>query len=392
MDSTICNFSYVRIRLECQLLTIKRIISQLFLNCNSGIIYSEIHSFNAERDNYLALLHRLNKIPNIVLSLPLGSYFKTIINDELRAYSDLIKRMFIYGSHSLLTEHEYDYLKYCMYPNMTECFCKHCLDTRVNNMINTVNTNDTSSNTYVNLEEEPSSNTDNISQNQNQDIEEGGSNSSQNTEPNISDTVHNNINNDENTIFRFRAGEDTDEIPSFRFSNVIQNNPDQNATVNNLQFPVFIDTSRSDVNSLRLNHDIESGLSLNININVNETEDENNDSEEDDIEEDVDVIDISDDEDDELNTELEDVSIKMTLNAYNTQIEFIENDVHHNQNDCCICLEKIKVEKPDNILSSLIAQTPCKHIFHHLCLQRLCCETGPPKCPLCRHDIREQYV
>lgn len=49
---------------------------------------------------------------------------------------------------------------------------------------------------------------------------------------------------------------------------------------------------------------------------------------------------------------------------------------------CCICLENFKVKNQ-------IHKTPCGHYFHALCLRKQLCTIGPPRCALCRHDVRD---
>mgnify|MGYP006150233169 FL=1 len=130
MDLAICNFNSVRERLELQLLAIKRIVRQLL--CVPDVnetLFAEFYEFDAINHNYLTLLYRLNNMPpNIILSLPMGYYFKSIINEELKATTNLIKRIFIYGSHTLLTNHEHEYLKKYVFPGMLECSCQQCLN------------------------------------------------------------------------------------------------------------------------------------------------------------------------------------------------------------------------------------------------------------------------
>jgi len=50
---------------------------------------------------------------------------------------------------------------------------------------------------------------------------------------------------------------------------------------------------------------------------------------------------------------------------------------------CCICLEKFKI-------GNQIHSTPCNHFYHAKCLKKQLCSIGPPKCPMCRHDVREE--
>lgn len=50
---------------------------------------------------------------------------------------------------------------------------------------------------------------------------------------------------------------------------------------------------------------------------------------------------------------------------------------------CCICLENFKI-------GNQINSTPCGHFYHANCLKTQLCHVGPPKCPMCRHDVREE--
>ena len=47
-------------------------------------------------------------------------------------------------------------------------------------------------------------------------------------------------------------------------------------------------------------------------------------------------------------------------------------------------------ENTKNGWENIIVKTQCNHTYHHVCLQRLCCEVGPPKCPICRFDLRRK--
>ena len=100
----------------------------------------------------------------------------------------------------------------------------------------------------------------------------------------------------------------------------------------------------------------------------------------------LDFMDIDVEEDEEY----EDVAVTMSLENYYSAVKMIEPSTDESH-ECCICLEKCCTRCP-NKWRSVIVETACGHVFHNVCLQRLCCETGPPKCPICRHDIREKLM
>lgn len=88
--------------------------------------------------------------------------------------------------------------------------------------------------------------------------------------------------------------------------------------------------------------------------------------------------------------EYEDVPVTMSLEDYYSAVEMVSSK-EDKACDCCICLEKCSKESP-NAWRNILVKTACGHVYHNMCLQRLCCETGPPKCPICRHDIREKLM
>ena len=103
----------------------------------------------------------------------------------------------------------------------------------------------------------------------------------------------------------------------------------------------------------------------------------------DDIAEALELMDIDEDE-------YEDVEVTMSLEDYYSAVQLITSE-EEKETDCCICLEKCS-EDASNPWRNIIVKTACGHVYHNMCIQRLCCETGPPKCPICRHDIREKLM
>ncbi len=54
---------------------------------------------------------------------------------------------------------------------------------------------------------------------------------------------------------------------------------------------------------------------------------------------------------------------------------------------CSICLEKMEQSSD---LTCIVVQTKCcGKLFHDRCLREHLCCVGPPKCPLCRYDMRD---
>jgi len=101
---------------------------------------------------------------------------------------------------------------------------------------------------------------------------------------------------------------------------------------------------------------------------------------------DIDTDSVGYEEDDNF----EDVEVTMSLENYYSAVQMVTTDEEKNT-DCCICLEKCSKDA-SNPWRNIIVKTACGHVYHNMCLQRLCCETGPPKCPICRHDIREKLM
>jgi len=57
---------------------------------------------------------------------------------------------------------------------------------------------------------------------------------------------------------------------------------------------------------------------------------------------------------------------------------------------CAICLNDIEVRDSNQKLDKICVKLNCcNKIFHDMCLRHVLCTVGPPKCPLCRRDVRE---
>ena len=92
-----------------------------------------------------------------------------------------------------------------------------------------------------------------------------------------------------------------------------------------------------------------------------------------------------DDEEYEIFNELEDIPIRISMDEYCNQLKLIKNPP--NDGDCSICLQPF--QSTQNTLSELVVQSPCSHYFHDKCLRKQLCIIGPPKCPNCRFEIRD---
>lgn len=87
-------------------------------------------------------------------------------------------------------------------------------------------------------------------------------------------------------------------------------------------------------------------------------------------------------------TSMEDVKIIIPYSEYKQKITKITIKKANRKkipDECCICLEKF-------IMGRKIHQTPCGHFFHASCLRTQFTKVGPPRCPLCRFDVREANV
>jgi hypothetical protein len=84
---------------------------------------------------------------------------------------------------------------------------------------------------------------------------------------------------------------------------------------------------------------------------------------------------------------LEDVKVVINKNKYQERIKSrrLTKKIKKTEaipDTCCICLDTLKI-------GNLVHTTPCNHHYHANCLKKQLCSIGPPKCPMCRHDVRE---
>ena len=90
---------------------------------------------------------------------------------------------------------------------------------------------------------------------------------------------------------------------------------------------------------------------------------------------------------DELNESfLEPVPVVMDNASYNNCVDISTSNEDYN---CPICLE-IMSNKVLCLNELCVATKCCGKVFHDKCLRHLLVNVGPPKCPLCRTDLRDE--
>jgi hypothetical protein len=84
---------------------------------------------------------------------------------------------------------------------------------------------------------------------------------------------------------------------------------------------------------------------------------------------------------------LEPVPVLMTNACYNNSVKIAVEESVDKENECPICLQKMS--KHSNCLDELCVTTKCcGKTFHDKCLRHQLINVGPPKCPMCRTDLR----
>lgn len=109
----------------------------------------------------------------------------------------------------------------------------------------------------------------------------------------------------------------------------------------------------------------------------NENDDENESENENDEYEDV----------ADMGIYLENVSVLLGSRCFNSVVDIATETDLLNAERCAICLDKI--ETNSKTLEMLgVKLKCCGKIFHDSCVRHMTCDVGPPKCPLCRKDLR----
>ena len=87
----------------------------------------------------------------------------------------------------------------------------------------------------------------------------------------------------------------------------------------------------------------------------------------------------------------EDVPVLMRPDEYAEVVDLIDSShIGEIDSTCAICLNDIEVRDSNQKLDKICVKLNCcNKIFHDMCLRHVLCTIGPPKCPLCRRDVRE---
>jgi len=289
---------------------------------------------------------------NIVF--PCGKYFQEYSNLELNAYVSIIKLIYKHGTHEMLTDDELGYIHKNIRNGESDsdsrCYCRQCVEEYVDEKISS------EENDIFIFTSEPTRNAPR-SRNYPTFVPD--------PDWNIDTTIL-----PDDTVFRFTSERET---PS---TNNTENDATNNAAENNPDFTTFGIQRRQ---QFREQRELEEPLEEIFEMLFEEVLDQEDEDQED------------EDQEDEDQDEYEDIKIVMPLCQYRDNIH-VFNGTEKNTGTCNICLDALYVDNPKTVFDSLLAKTQCNHTFHHTCLQKLCCEVGPPRCPLCRHDIRDSIV
>lgn len=87
----------------------------------------------------------------------------------------------------------------------------------------------------------------------------------------------------------------------------------------------------------------------------------------------------------------EDVPVLMRPDEYAEAVDLVDSSqIGEIDSTCAICLNDIEVRDSNQKLDKICVKLNCcNKIFHDMCLRHVLCTIGPPKCPLCRRDVRE---
>ena len=84
--------------------------------------------------------------------------------------------------------------------------------------------------------------------------------------------------------------------------------------------------------------------------------------------------------------DLEDVQVLLNARCFNSVVD-IATETDIDNCSCAICLEKIQGGSQTLGLLGVKVKC-CNKVFHDTCLRHMLCDVGPPRCPLCRKDLR----
>ena len=90
--------------------------------------------------------------------------------------------------------------------------------------------------------------------------------------------------------------------------------------------------------------------------------------------------------DDEDYDDLQPVSVLMCTETYNQAVDIVKPV---DGDRCPICIQNMQLSNSLNLNSMCVRVKCCKKVFHDACIRHFVCGVGPPKCPMCRVDLRD---
>lgn len=270
---------------------------------------------------------------------PKRQFLINTINDDLQSSTSAIIKLFSYGSHDDLRPDEMDYIKYLDPRDYFQCNCGECSSsTRVllpDRVINIIGFNPP-------VPQEPVQDSP-ISITNRGDIRVRVAQ----REP------------ASRSIMVPSEGELLMDIPSStRFSNFLSRNEGRVTISIDMQY-------------LR-----------NVIDEIDDSDYDENEDADYDENDDADYLGVED-----MGIYLENVSVLLGSRCFNSVVDIATETDLVNAERCAICLDKI--EANSKTLEMLgVKLKCCGKIFHDSCVRHMTCDVGPPKCPLCRKDLR----
>jgi hypothetical protein len=90
--------------------------------------------------------------------------------------------------------------------------------------------------------------------------------------------------------------------------------------------------------------------------------------------------------DDEDYDDLQPVSVLMCTETYNQAVDIVKPV---DGDRCPICIQNMQLSNSVDLNSMCVRVKCCKKVFHDACIRHFVCGVGPPKCPMCRVDLRD---
>jgi hypothetical protein len=330
-------------------------ISQIFTGVNIFIQHAEM-----KRRGIEPILDSLTYFD------PKRQFLITTIKDDLQASTSDINRLFSYGSHGDLRPDEMVYIKY-LYPRSDECNCGECvsstrvlLPTRAFNVFR-----------FNPPEPQEPTRDSSISITNRGDVRiraVRGEHASRN-------------------VLVPSNGELIMDIPSSApFSNLISPNGGRVTISIDMQYLrdriADVDLSEFIANNAALSGVIANNAALSGIIANNPTLSgfdvllDEDDDDEDDDDDDIEVLSLFDD-----------VRVLLGSRCFNSAVDIATDTDLADEQQCAICLDAIAAGGRTLGLLGVKVKC-CNKVFHDTCLRHMVCDVGPPKCPLCRTDLR----